>query len=71
MRIQCCSGSGALHKLQTRRELGLLLLHALLPLQLLTHDFRPGHGVEVGGVRDKREMWDAQAHVKHAVHAGP
>ena len=71
MRIQCCSGSGALHMLQTRRELGLLLLHALMPLQLLTQDFRLGHGLVVGGVRGGREMRGTQAHVEHAVCAGP
>ena len=71
MRIQCCSGSGALHMLKTRRELGLLLLHALLPLQLLTQDFRLSHSLVVGGVRGRREMRGAQAHVEHAVYAGP
>jgi hypothetical protein len=71
MRIQCCSGSGALHMLKTRRELGLLLLHALLPLQLLTQDFRLSHGLLVGGVRGGREMRGTQAHVEDAAYAGP
>ena len=69
MWIQCCSGSSALHMLQTCRELSLLSLHTLLPLQLLTQDFRLSHGLVVGGINGGREMGGAQAHVEHAVYA--
>jgi hypothetical protein len=69
VRIQRRSGDGALHVLQPCRVIRLLLLHPLLPLALLAHDFRFRHGLEVGGVRGGREMRSAQAHVKHAAHA--
>ena len=69
VRIQRCSGSSLLHVLQPCRVISLLLLHALLPHALLAHHFGFGHGLEVGGVRGRREMSSTQAHVKHAAHA--
>jgi hypothetical protein len=67
--IENSSGSSALHVLQPRRVISLLLLHPLLPLELLTHHFRFGHGLEVGGVRGRREIRSTQEHVKHAAQA--
>ena len=69
VRIQRRLRNSVLHVLQPCRVISFLLLHTLLPLALLAHDFGFGHGLEVRGVRGRCEMRATQTHVKHAAQA--